>query len=161
MDSRIYSAIAEHTTYLLTRARAFTRNEADAHDLVQDTCLNALEALAKAERPPENLRGWLIVVMRNRWFNVVRDSRAHALVHLQIAASDPHDAGLFETRAVYRQVERAWSQLSEQARTIAYQCLLDGESHEDVSRRFGITPGGVATSIHRTRQTLREAMFGA
>ena len=162
MNTIPYSAsLAEHTSYLLARARGLTRNEADARDLVQDTCVHALEALSRMDTPPENLRGWLLVVMRNHWFNIVRHHRVRAVARAELTSRDSFDSGLFETRAVYRQVERAWNQLPDQAREIAHQCLFDGDSHEDVSRWFGITPGGVATSIHRTREQLRHVMFGA
>ena len=61
---------------------------------------------------------------------------------------------------LHRQLARAWSQLPVQAQGIAQQVLLDGDTEEEVSRRFGITRGGVASSIHRTREHLRQAMFG-
>lgn len=149
-----------HAADLLKRARRLTRNEADARDLVQDTCLNALEALSKMNAPPANVRGWLLVVMRNHWFNVVRHHRVCVNARVELANESQIDTGLSETRAVISQLSRAWETLSAQARGIAERCLLEGESHEEVSQRFGMTPGGVAASIHRTREQLRAAMFG-
>jgi RNA polymerase sigma-70 factor (ECF subfamily) len=153
--------ISAHTMYLLSCARRLTRNEADARDLVQDTCLHALEALRKSDTRPDNLRAWLVTVMRNHWFNVIRHHRVRALARAELATRDSCDRGLVESRVVYRQLARAWEQLPEQAQSIATQCLIEGDSQDEVSRRFGMTAGGVASSIHRTREHLRVAMFGA
>jgi RNA polymerase sigma-70 factor (ECF subfamily) len=149
-----------HASDLLRRARRLTRNETDALDLVQDTCLNAFEALARMQSPPANMRGWLFVLMRNHWFNIVRHQRVCSSARVELAARGDLDSGLHDTRAVFSQLSRAWGKLSEQAQSIATRCLIEGESHEEVSRRLGMTPGGVAASIHRTREQLRIAMFG-
>src|SRR5438132_12967044 len=91
------SAIVAHSPFLLARARRLTRNEADAYDLVQDTCLHAIEALPTMESHPENVRAWLLVVMRNHWFNVVRHRRVRATTQVVLAFNANHDTGLFET----------------------------------------------------------------
>jgi RNA polymerase sigma-70 factor (ECF subfamily) len=153
-------ALSTHVPFLLARARHICRNEADAYDLVQDTCLHALEALAHAGAVPENPRGWLVVIMRNHWLSVVRRRRVRANAQAALAARSSFDDGLCETRVVHSQVARLWRRLSAQARNIAQQCLIDGDSQEEVSRRLGMTAGGVAASIHRTRRVLRQSMFG-
>jgi RNA polymerase sigma-70 factor (ECF subfamily) len=155
------ASLSAHEHDLLGYARRLTRNEADARDLVQDTWLHSLEALEKMDPPPENLRAWLLVSMRNHWFNVLRHHKVRANARAELASREAFDAGLCESRVVYAQFVRAWDTLPPQAQSIATQCLLDGESQEDVSRQFGITANGVASSIHRTREQLRHAMFGA
>jgi RNA polymerase sigma-70 factor (ECF subfamily) len=161
MVSAIICEVPIHVPFLLTRARRLCRNEADAHDLVQDTCLLALEALTREAASPENLRGWLLVVMRNHWFSTMRKRRARSSAHAELAGGLSSDVGLCETRLVYSQLARAWGRLPAQSRSIAQQCLLDGDSQQEVSRRLGMTAGGVAASIHRTREALRQSMFGA
>jgi len=150
-----------HEPALLARARRLTRNEADARDLVQDTWVLAFEGLERLGEEPENFRGWLLVIMRNHWFNAVRHRRVRSAARREMATSDGFDASLVETRAFYRQFERAWNEVSPHARGIATQCLLDGDSQEDVSLRFGMTAGGIAASIHRTRAHLQQSLFGA
>jgi RNA polymerase sigma-70 factor (ECF subfamily) len=155
------SVLKEHEAVLLSRARRLTRNEADARDLLQDTWLLALEAKDRLASPPENVRAWLLVIMRNHWFNVVRNRRVRAAARRALAAAENFDASLVETRAFYRQFERAWNEVSPHARGIATSFLIDGDSQEDVSLRFGMTAGGVAASIHRTRAHLHQSLFGA
>jgi RNA polymerase sigma factor (sigma-70 family) len=145
--------------YLLRYARRLTHNDADATDLLQDTCVQALEAAGQTDYP-DHPRTWLVTVMRNRWFNIVRHRRVRRTVQAALAQRTSVDDSLCETRVACDQLSRAWSQLPAQAQLIAEQCLIDEDSHDDVSRRFGITAGGVATSIHRTRSSLRKTMFG-
>jgi RNA polymerase sigma-70 factor (ECF subfamily) len=150
--------IPSHIEFLLSRARRLTRDEADASDVVQETCLRALEALRQSELAPANLRGWLVVILRNQWFSALRQQRVRVHVHAELAAPEPVALPLHETRLQCRQLARAWSELPAHSRDIAHQCLIDGESQEEVSRRLGMTAGGVAASIHRTRQALRDSM---
>jgi RNA polymerase sigma-70 factor (ECF subfamily) len=147
-----------HTHYLLARARRLTRNEADARDLVQETCLHAIETLRERDTPPESPRGWLVVMLRNLWFNNLRHKDVCRTAQAEILARSSSDTSLVDTRMVNSQFARAWGQLSPQSQEIAERCLLDGESYEEVSQRFGLSAGGVASSIHRTRQSLLDVM---
>lgn len=150
-----------HFEFMLQRARRLCRNDADARDLVQDTCLNALEAQRKSAARPDNLRAWLTVIMRNHWFSSMRQHRLRSHAYAEVASRSSLDDGLCQTRLVCSQLSSAWMKLAPQSRTIARQCLLEGDSQEDVSRRLGMTAGGVAASIHRTRAALWQTMFGA
>jgi RNA polymerase sigma-70 factor (ECF subfamily) len=158
-DMTTDSFLSPHAGYLLACARRLTRNEADARDLVQDTCLHAVETLRSSDTLPKNPRGWLAVMMRHRWFNVLRHNKVCRTAHAAIAAEPSADTSLSDTRVIHSQLVRAWSRLSTQSQEIAEQCLIDGDSYDDVSQRFGLTAGGVATSIHRTRESLRQLMF--
>ena len=152
--------LSPHTAYLLSRARGLTRNETDARDLVQETCLQAVETLRHTDVYPADLRAWLVVMMRHLWFNVLRHHKVRRTVHAEIAARPSSDTALFDSRVSHEQLERAWSQLPAQSRKIAEQCLLDGDSYDEVSKRFGLSRAGIATSIHRTRASLRQLMWG-
>jgi RNA polymerase sigma-70 factor (ECF subfamily) len=153
--------VVSHVPLLLQRARRFCRNDADACDLVQDTCVHALEALRDREIVPDNLAAWLVVVLRNQWFSTSRRQRVRTHAQVELAARAGVDDSMCETGVLGSQLKRAWSQLSSQSQTIARQCLLEGDSQEAVSRRLGMTAGGVAASIHRTRAALWTSMFGS
>jgi RNA polymerase sigma-70 factor (ECF subfamily) len=153
--------IPTHIPHLIIRARRLCRNEADARDLIQDTCLNALEALERAAVPPDNVRAWLVVIMKNLWLSTLRQHRVRAHAHAEIVNQSTVDARLHESRLSCTQLARAWSQLPAHSQNIARQCLLEGDSQEEVSRRLGMTAGGVAASIHRTREVLRQSMLEA
>jgi RNA polymerase sigma-70 factor (ECF subfamily) len=160
MNSYFADVMRGQHAHLMVCARRLTRNDDDARDLVQDTYVHALEALEGTSVYPDNMRGWLVVVMRNRWFNIVRNHKTRRLVHAELSTRPSFDDGLHETRAVHGQFARAWGKLPAQSQSIAQQCLLDGDSQQAVSLRFGMTAGGVATVIHRMRESLRASMFG-
>ncbi|HWL88683.1 MAG TPA: RNA polymerase sigma factor [Polyangiaceae bacterium] len=151
--------VSKHAAYLLVKARRLTRNEADASDLVQETLVRALEGLRRMNESPTNMRAWLHVVMRHRWFNIVRQRRAQSLANAMLA-EDAVDSSLVETRASFEQFERAWKQLPEAARSIAERCLIYEEPYDSVSDRSGIAKATIATSIYRTRLNLKGRMFG-
>jgi DNA-directed RNA polymerase specialized sigma24 family protein len=73
----------------------------------------------------------------------------------------PVDVTRCEPPLVYSHLTQAWTRLPAQSQNIAHQCLIEGHSQEEVSRRLGMTAGGVAASIHRTRATLRQSVYGA
>jgi len=152
------AALAAHTPFLLTRARRICRNDADARDLVQDTCLHAIEALKRTGIPPDNVRAWLIVIMRNQWLSSMRQQRVRVNAHAELATRPAVDDATVESRIVPDQLVRAWNRLPAHSQHIARQHLIDGCSQEELSRRLGMTAGGVAASIHRTRDALRRAM---
>jgi RNA polymerase sigma-70 factor (ECF subfamily) len=52
-----------------------TRNHAEAEDLVQDTYLRALKT-AERLRENSNIKGWLFTILRNLWFNQLRERRS-------------------------------------------------------------------------------------
>ncbi len=151
--------VPTHVPLLLARARRLCKNEADVRDLVQDTCLHAIEAL-HTDSYPNNLPGWLVVIMRNRWFSAIRHRRVRANAHVRMNQPAPMDLTGCETPLAYSHLTQAWTRLPAHSRDIAQQCLIEGHSQEEVSRRLGMTAGGVAASIHRTRQTLRQSIYG-
>jgi len=53
--------------HLRAFARMIARDHALAEDLVQDTVMQAL-AKRSQFRPGTNLKGWLIIILRNRFF---------------------------------------------------------------------------------------------
>ena len=60
-----------HIRGLYRYALALTRDDQDAHDLVQDCCTQALDNEHRFERGT-NLRAWLFTIMHNRHVSHVR-----------------------------------------------------------------------------------------
>jgi RNA polymerase sigma-70 factor (ECF subfamily) len=160
LSGEIMNEVPNHIPFLLARAARLCRSDADARDLVQDTCLQALVTLKECASPPTNLRAWLVVVMRNHWFSTIRRHRVRASAHAELSNGAALDDALCETRLLCSQLVRAWHQLPARSQNIAHRCLIDGESQEEVSRSLGMTAGGIAASIHRTRQALWQSMLG-
>ncbi len=86
-----------------------TRNRAEAEDLVQETCLRAIQALERL-RAGSNIKGWLFTILRNIWLNHVRKMRnAPNMVEFEEArdvtnsiaeaSRNPHDLYVGKTEA--------------------------------------------------------------
>lgn len=69
----------EHINGLYSYAMVLTRNSMDAEDLVQETYLRALPAMAKL-RADSNIQGWLSTILRNVWLNQLRQWRSRPQV---------------------------------------------------------------------------------
>jgi RNA polymerase sigma-70 factor, ECF subfamily len=58
----------EYIDGLYGYAMSLTRNHAEAEDLVQETCVRAIQAMGRL-RPDSNIKGWLFTILRNVWIN--------------------------------------------------------------------------------------------
>lgn len=65
----------EHLGVLYRYARAIARHPQDAEDLVQETYLRALRA-GIPDLPQQELKAWLMAILRNAWLNTLRHRRA-------------------------------------------------------------------------------------
>ena len=140
-------------------ALKLTHSAPDADDLLQATCLRALESASRL-RNQSNLAGWLARVMRNLQIDQSR-SRARQTVPLTeryVAAIAP------EGIAVWRQVndedvERLLPRLSPQLRAVWLLHHVDGLDQNAIAGRLGIPRTTVATRLFRARLTLRSALL--
>src|SRR5258707_13307600 len=65
----------EYLDGLYGYALILTRNHAEAEDLVQETYVRAMQAVARL-RAGSNMKGWLFTILRNIWFNQLRKGRS-------------------------------------------------------------------------------------
>lgn len=139
---------------LVARALALARNEADAEDLVQETCLRALASFAREDEALRDPGAWLAVVMRNAWANRLRarevEKRAKARLGL-----DRADRILVGARVTRDQLVALLGRLPARAQRLVVACLLDGEGRGSVAREMGMTKWAIEASLYRSRQVLR------
>src|ERR1700743_1955238 len=64
----------ENIDGLYSYAMVLTRNHAEAEDLVQETYVRAMQAIGRL-RADSNLKAWLFTILRNVWFNQLRNRR--------------------------------------------------------------------------------------
>src|SRR5260370_42371464 len=56
-------------------AMVLSRDRTEAEDLVQETCVRAVQA-TESLRPDSNVKSWLFTILRNIWLNQLRHRRA-------------------------------------------------------------------------------------
>jgi RNA polymerase sigma factor (sigma-70 family) len=66
--------LREYLDGLYSYGLVLSRNQAEAEDLVQETCLRALRAMERL-RPDSNVKSWLFTILRNIWLNQLRQRK--------------------------------------------------------------------------------------
>jgi RNA polymerase sigma-70 factor (ECF subfamily) len=140
-------------------ARALTRNNTAADDLVQDSIERGL-AKRHLWRPETNLRAWLFTIMHNQYVNQVRRSVREG-VAVSISDSEPsltRDAAQGK-RLELRDLDRATlARLPDEQRSVILLVGLEGMSYEAVAEVMGIPVGTVRSRLSRGRAALRSLM---
>jgi RNA polymerase sigma-70 factor, ECF subfamily len=166
--STIFSQAAlEHVDALYGFAMTLTRNETEAEDLVQETCLLAVRAFGQL-RPDSNLKGWLFVLMRNAWLNQLRKSRSGPRF-VELDAGEPDRAPWFEDSyndpyALYvkklerQEVRAAIDSLPRPYREIIVFRDIEGFSYKQIATILGCPTGTVMSRLGRAREKLRRLL---
>ena len=137
-------------------ARALTRNEVAADDLVQD-CL--VRALAKQHLWQEgtDLRAWLFTILHNQHVNQVRQAvreKEAVAIRESEASHAPSQGHTLELR----DLDRALAKLPGEQRTVILLVGLEGMRYEAVAEIIGVPVGTVRSRLSRGREALRRLM---
>ncbi len=149
-------------------ARYLTGNVSDAEDLVQETYTRALQA-ADRFAPGTNLKAWLFRILRNAFIDQYRRQRNDPTVG-GLDTVDPvaqgaehedwlrNDIDLDRLRNVVAEdIEKALSQLSDEARTVIL-LDLEGQTETEVAEIVGCAVGTVKSRLARAREALRRRL---
>ncbi|MBD5299534.1 MAG: RNA polymerase sigma factor [Bacteroides sp.] len=147
---------------LLSFAMKLTLNRDEAHDLVQDTTLKALNNEEKYV-DNTNFKGWMLTIMRNIFINNYRKSArentmvdsSEDLYHLNLK----QDSGLETPDGAYA--------IGEISSIIAgfpadyrepFNLHVAGYKYEEISEKLNMPLGTVKSRIFFTRKRLREIL---
>jgi RNA polymerase sigma-70 factor (ECF subfamily) len=149
--------VSHHLPDLERFARHLARGDADAEDLVQETCRRSLEASALFVDGTD-LRAWLFRILRNLHY----DRRRRSGREIPIGDRD-------DELASPEPVERsAWRDVSDSDLALALDSLspdyrrpyvlftVDGLSYAEVAEKLQIAPSTVGTRLLRARARLRK-----
>jgi len=148
----------------------YTRNEADAQDLVQDTFLRAYAAWDRFIAG-SNCRAWLIKILTNGFINTYRRGRSHR--KFAARPGDEPVTAFFgeETRdrasapeAKYveallgDEVTRALGELTEEYRVVVVLADLEGQKYRAIADILGVPVGTVMSRLFRARRQLEHKL---
>jgi len=151
------------------RAWAYTKNSADAEDLVQETLLKAYKAFGQL-RADTQLRAWLMCIMRNTWISNFRAAqRRPDEVLIGDVADGRLDSESSHGHAVSAEYQAlshvldpelvsALLALSEDVRETVYYVAIRGMGCREAAEAMGVPEGTVLSRMHRTRIKLRESV---
>lgn len=159
----LVDAIANEELPSLWRfALQLTRDKHDAEDLVQRTCVRAIEQTDKYNDSGK-LKSWLFRIAHNTWRNELR-SRAIRL-RGDLLAVNPEgldeteygrDASTPEARLEFQQVISAVEALPEGQRLVTQLVCVNGFSYSETATILDVAVGTVMSRLARARVAIGE-----
>ena len=161
--ARFATELAAAVPDLRRVARRQVGNPATADDLVQMTCLRALERQHQFVAGT-NLVGWLCTILRNLHRDELRRWRHETTAQKQLeqVRPAPH-AETPEAQPAWwtldaADVRAAAAELPEEMRQAYLLYTFEGQSYVAIARRLGVPMATVATRLYRARLRLRELL---
>ncbi len=145
---------SHHRRVLFGAAMRLCRNEADAHDLVQDVMERALRA-GGSLRPGANVCGWLLAILRNLFIDRTRSARRWRWAELpeDLGAPEPEPPPPWTTLGI-DDVRDALDDVDARFRRAYEMYELEGRSYKEIARALGIPVVTVGTKLLRVRRKL-------
>lgn len=152
-DRRRFAALyAEHHAAMERTALRILGTQPDAEDAVQNAFVQVLRHFDKAaEIPGEELRFWLISIVKNESL-MLRRKNARVVPTEDMAAFEQEAENVTD----YNALVACFAKLPETYRATLEMKLLLGYSDAEVARRLGISETAVSTRANRARALLRK-----
>ena len=162
-NSEPEGVLDKHLDGLYGYAIVLTHNRTEAEDLVQETCVRAIQAMASL-RENSNVKSWLFTILRNIWLNQLRHRRSvPETVELDPeesspsfcteAEKDPH--ALYVSKIESEQVRAAMEQLPIEFREVILLREFQDLSYQEIASFLGCPAGTVMSRLARARARLR------
>ena len=147
----------QHIDGLYSYALVLTRNRSEAEDLVQETYVRAIRAMGRL-RPESNVKSWLFTILRNIWFNQLRQRRtAPQMVEADFeeingsigskTSDDPH--ALYVSALERNRVREAIQQLPVESREIILLREYEELSYQEIATILDCPTGTVISRLAR------------
>jgi RNA polymerase sigma-70 factor (ECF subfamily) len=139
-------------------ALRLTRHGHDAEDLVQRSCLRALERRHQWQ-PGTALLSWLFAIMHSIWLNELRSTQRRREAHvdwedrLENVAATGTDADP-EQALMYRQVIAVVQALPETHRLVLLLVAVEGLSYREAAEVLDVPIGTVMSRMSRARASV-------
>lgn len=156
--------LAEHLVSMLPRLWRFalrlTKHKEDAEDLVQRTCVRALERQHQWDAQTNPLP-WLYSIMYSVWMNELESRRLRRVESLTVDGEE--DVEIIdrnsidpEAAAFYRQVVVAVESLPDAQRVVMLVVAVEGFSYREASDVLQVPIGTVMSRLSRARSLIGE-----
>ena len=147
-------AFRAHHGLVFRTAYRVTGNAADAEDVLQTVFLRLLRRAPQSDTM-ENEESYLRRAAINAALDVIRSRQSDRTVELVEVPARGSEGEVTELRQA---LGRALSKLQPRSAEIFTLRFIEGFSHLEIARRFGISQVLVAVTVYRTRQQLRKEL---
>src|SRR5690349_10935659 len=161
----------QHLDPLFSAALRLTKNERDAEDLVQDTCMRAYRFFDKFERGT-NMKAWLFKILTNTFINRYRrkvkersvvEGAERVTVHGQFISRDATDFAAnpeqyFFDRLLSDDVLRSIDALPIDFRLVVILADLQEFSYKEIAEILECPVGTVMSRLFRGRKLLQKTL---
>jgi RNA polymerase sigma-70 factor (ECF subfamily) len=165
--SRAFREIVEpELAVLLRAARALTRSNADAEDLVQETLIRAFKAILQFDGA--HPRAWLLTILRNTNVNMNRRKRPVLLSDGNLwedaipAFGHDHGSSAEETaldNSLSAEIQKGLKDLDPRFREVLFLVDIQGFNYSECAAVLGVPVGTVMSRLSRARKRLREHLI--
>ena len=158
----------EHIDSLYRYAIVLTGSRVEAEDLVQETYVRGMEAFHRL-RENSNVRGWLLTILRNLWFNELRKRRrgpqllevdADSHIADGLSGNDPDAQQILESGEDVNRVRDAIQKLPPQFREVLVLREFEELSYQEIAAVLDCPAGTVMSRLGRARARLRDLLSG-
>ncbi len=156
------SVVLPHLGAAYSFARWLTHNTQDAEDVVQESYLRAFDFFDGFHG--ENVRPWLLTVVRNTCFTWLKKNRSRETVPISDQNFEQTQSGGFDPQELLvekidkKNLQTAIQNLPEEFREVIVLCEFEGLSYKEISEVTGAPIGTVMSRLARARERLREAL---
>lgn len=155
MKRRPEDDVIAHLPALTRYARALTRDDATAEDLVQEALLKAHEKRATF-RTGTSLQAWLFAILRNAFISSWRQRRAENTRIDRLATLAPAEEAPSQEQAAYlRQIAQRFDALPTGQREVLHLIVVEELSYAETAAALSIPVGTVMSRLGRARARLR------
>jgi RNA polymerase sigma-70 factor (ECF subfamily) len=171
LNKQFYARVWPYRADVLRVAQYLCRDHTLAEDLAQETLLKAFRALKSAEASEQNLKKWLLTILRNTWKDRLRTSHPASSIDAevdQLEAKPTADAADEEfwkdpQRLIDgfadQQIIDALKRLPEEIRWTLLLVDVEGIGIQDAAEVLQVPSGTVKSRAHRGRAMLRQILL--
>jgi RNA polymerase sigma-70 factor (ECF subfamily) len=165
--------VLAHLDPLYSAALRLTKNERDAEDLVQDTCMRAYRFFDKFERGT-NIKAWLFKILTNTFINryrrrvkertvvegAAREQSSEKFVVRETNESAVNPEQYFFDKLLSDDVLRSIDGLPVDFRLVVILADLQEFSYKEIAEILDVPVGTVMSRLYRGRKLLQKNLLG-
>ena len=162
-EERFEEIALVHMNSIYRSALYMTKNETDAHDLVQDTYLRAFRFFDSFEEGT-NCRAWLLKILRNTFINSIRRGKRQLRVvsltemseyGIELSSDFTPEDGVFGD-LFNDEIVTAMNKIPAEYRSAILLADVERLPYKEVADIMDCPIGTVMSRLHRGRKLLRE-----